>query len=365
MTNLFSPLQIKDVTFKNRIGMSPMCQYSSDDGVASDWHMVHLGSRAVGGIGLIMAECTAVSQTGRISQGCAGLWGEKHAAALEPIVAFQKSFGAVTGIQISHSGRKGSAATALNGGNHLDADDPHGWETVAPTSDAFDPDGTRLWKAPRALSVAEISEIQDQFVHSATLARDVGYDLLEVHCAHGYLLHSFLTPLVNTRSDEYGGDLKGRARFLLETVEKVRAVWPENRVLSVRLSVHDFVEAGLSLEDSGQVGIWLKERGIDILDCSGGGAVPEARGAIGNRTAEQPEMAGKVSDLSGLPVMAVGGITDPHHANEIVSSGTADIVLLGREMMRNPHWAFDAAKALDLPRRDVLAEQYGFFVGNS
>ncbi len=363
--SLFSPLKINGVTFKNRIGMSPMCQYSSTDGVASDWHMVHLGARAVGGIGFIMAECTAVSPSGRISQGCAGLWNDAQVAALKPIVAFQRQFGAVTGIQISHSGRKGSAATALDGGSHLDANDPDGWETVGPTSDAFDPDGTRLWKAPRALSVDEILEIQGQFFHSAKLALEVGYDLLEVHCAHGYLLHSFLTPLVNTRDDEYGGDLRGRARFLLETVEKVRAAWPSEKVLSVRMSVDDFAAGGLTLDDTAQVGLWLKDLGVDILDCSGGGAVPEARGAIGNRTAEQPDMAGVIRAATGLPVMAVGGITDAAQADGLVGSSKADIVLLGREMMRDPHWAFHAAKNLGVDARHVLAEQYGFFVGAS
>jgi len=365
MSELFSPLKIKDVTFKNRIGMSPMCQYSSNNGVASDWHLVHLGARAVGGVGFIMTECTAVSRTGRISQGCAGLWNEEQAAALKPIVKFQQQYDCVAGIQISHSGRKGSAATALEGGNHLDAEDPNGWETVGPTNDAFDPDGTRLWKAPKALSISEIHEIQDEFVHSAKLALEVGYDLLEVHCAHGYLLHSFLTPLVNTRDDAYGGDLRGRASFLLETVEKVRAVWPENKVLSVRLSVHDFVDDGLTLKDTAQVGLWLKERGVDILDCSGGGAVPEARGAIGNRTAEQPQMADQLRNATNLPVMAVGGITDAHQAEELIASSSADIVLLGREMMRDPHWAFNAAKTLNTETRHVLAEQYGFFVGAS
>lgn len=366
MTNsLFSPLKINDVTFKNRIGMSPMCQYSSTDGMASNWHMVHLGSRAVGGVGFIMAECTAVSATGRISKGCAGLWNDTQVAALKPIVAFQRQFGTVTGIQISHSGRKGNAATALEGGSHLDSNDPDGWETVGPTSDAFDPDGTRLWKAPRSLSISEIREIQGQFVHSARLALEVGYDLLEVHCAHGYLLHSFLTPLVNTRADEYGGDLRGRARFLLEIVERVRAVWPKEKVLSVRLSVHDFVDGGLTLDDTAKVGLWLKDLGVDILDCSGGGAVPEARGAIGNRTVEQPDMAGVIRKETGLPVMAVGGITDAAQADGLVRSSKADIVLLGREMMRNPHWAFNAAKQLDADRRHILAEQYGFFVGAS
>ncbi|WP_299149753.1 NADH:flavin oxidoreductase/NADH oxidase [uncultured Tateyamaria sp.] len=363
--SLFSPLRINGVTFKNRIGMSPMCQYSSTDGIAADWHMVHLGARAAGGVGLIMAECTAVSSKGRISQGCAGLWNDAQVEALKPIVAFQRQFGAVTGTQISHSGRKGSAATALEGGSHLDMDDPDGWQNVGPTSDAFDPDGARLWKAPEALTVAEILDIQDQFVHSAKLALEVGYDLLEVHCAHGYLLHSFLTPLVNTRDDEYGGDLRGRARFLLETVEKVRAVWPTQKVLSVRLSVHDFAQGGLALEDTAQVGLWLRDRGVDILDCSGGGAVPEARGAIGNRTAEQPDMAGIIRDATGLAVMAVGGITDAAQADALIRSSKADIVLLGREMMRDPHWTFRAATELGVDTRHVLAEQYGFFVGAS
>ncbi|KIC08839.1 hypothetical protein RA19_18440 [Leisingera sp. ANG-M1] len=362
MSALFSNLNIKNVKFKNRVGMSPMCQYSSVDGVASDWHMVHLGARAVGGAGLIMAECTAVSPTGRISNGCAGLWNEQQAERLAPIVAFQKSFGAVAGTQISHSGRKGSAATALEGGSHI-AESDGGWATVSPTGEAFDPDGTRLWKAPRALTTDEVSEIQGQFVASAKLADQVGYDLLEVHCAHGYLLHSFLTPLVNQRADAYGGDLRARARMLLETVEKVRAVWPEGKVLAVRLSVDDFAEGGLTTQDIAQVGQWLKERGVDILDCSAGGAVPAARGAIGNRTAEQPRLAGEVRQGSGLPVMAVGGITDPHHAEELVASETADIVLLGREMMRDPHWPFRAAKTLEAETRHVLAEQYGFFVG--
>ena len=365
MSKLFSPLKINDINFKNRIGMSPMCQYSSEDGVASNWHMVHLGSKAVGGVGFIMTECTAVSAHGRISQGCAGLWDQKHAEALQPIVDFQKSFGTISGIQISHSGRKGSAATALEGGSHLDANDPKGWETVGPTNIAFDADGTRLWKSPRALSIEEIEEIQKQFVGSAVLAREVGYDLLEVHCAHGYLLHSFLTPLVNTRKDDYGGDFNGRAKFLLETVAKVREVWPQNRALSVRLSVHDFVEGGLTVEDTIQVSLWLKELGVDFVDCSGGGAVPEARGAIGNRTAEQPDMAGEIRQATGLAVMAVGGITDPCQAEGLISSSKADIVLLGRQMMRDPHWAYSAAKTLEADARHVLAEQYGFFVGSS
>ena len=362
MTALFSELKINNVTFKNRIGMSPMCQYTSVDGMATDWHLVHLGARAVGGAGLVMAECTAVSPTGRISNGCAGLWNDAQENKAAQIVAFVKSYGAVAGIQISHSGRKGSAATALEGGNHI-SDNDGGWTTVGPTADRFDPTEQRLWRVPQALTVSQIHDIQAQFVASAMRSCNAGYDLLEVHCAHGYLLHSFLTPLVNTRSDEYGGSPEGRARFLLETVEKVRAVWPADRVLSVRLSVDDFAPNGLTVVDIAQIGGWLKDLGVDILDCSAGGAVPEARGAINGRTPEQPDMAGEVRESTSLPTMAVGAITDPHQADGIISSGKADIVLLGREMMRNPHWPFAAAQALGAKARHVLAEQYGAFVG--
>lgn len=362
MPDLFYPLIINNVTFRNRIGMSPMCQYASVEGVATDWHLVHLGARAVGGAGLVMAECTAVSPTGRISHGCAGLWNDAQAAKASQIVSFLKAHGAVAGIQISHSGRKGSAATALDGGNHI-SDEAGGWTPVGPTSERFDPTEQRLWRQPKALTVSEIQEIQGQFVNAAKRARDAGYQLLEVHCAHGYLLHSFLTPLVNTRTDEYGGSPQKRARFLLETVEKVREVWPEDRVLAVRLSVDDFAPGGLTVEDMAEIGGWLKERGVDILDCSAGGAVPEARGAINGRTPEQPDMAGEVRKLAILPTMAVGAITRADQANEIITARKADIVLLGREMMRNPHWAFTAARELGVDTRHVLAENYGFFVG--
>lgn len=361
MAKLFSPFQINDVSFRNRIGMSPMCQYSSIEGVASDWHMVHLGSRAVGGAGLVMTECTAVSDTGRISNGCAGLWNQTQVSALEPITAFVKAQGAVPGIQISHSGRKGSAQTALEGGNHLnDADG--GWTVCGPTAEPFDADGKRLWKTPARMTKEDIASVQDQFVHSAILACEAGYQLLEVHCAHGYLLHSFLSPLINTRDDEYGGNT-GRARMLLETVEKVRAVWPGKNVLSVRMSVHDFTDDGLSIEDTAAVAIELKQRGVDIIDCSAGGGTPAARGAIGNRTAEQPDMAGELRQIANIPTMAVGCIRDPQHAELIVTENKADIVLLGRQFLRDPFWPYRAAHILGHDTRHILSEQSAFFVG--
>jgi len=362
MTALFTPFQIKDVIFKNRIGMSPMCQYSSTNGVASDWHMVHLGARAVGGAGLIIGEATAVSESGRISAGCAGLWNEEQAQKLEPIVAFQKHHGVVTGVQIGHSGRKGSAQTALEGGNHL-SDENGGWNTVSPTDEVFDTTGDRLWRKPYALSVAEILHIQQQFVNSANLARDIGYNLLEVHSAHGYLLHSFLTPLINTRDDEYGGSHENRMRFLLETVEKVREVWPENRVLSVRLSIDDFVEGGLTPADILPIAAALKQRGVDIIDCSAGGAVPESRSPINRRIDDQPGMAAEIRKNSGIATMAVGGITDPKVANDIIEKGMADIILLGREFMRSPYWPYHAAKVLGHEDKTILAQNYGAFVG--
>lgn len=326
--------------------------------------MVHIGARAVGGAGLIMAEATAVSPEGRISSGCAGLWNDQQTAALAPIVAFQKKFGAVPGMQIAHSGRKGSAETALNGGSHID-NDSGGWDTLAPTNAPFDPDGTRLWKTPIAMTETDIIRVQDEFVASARRALDAGYELLEVHGAHGYLLHSFCSPLVNTRADEYGGDAKKRARMMLETVEKVRAVWPEHLVLAARLSAEDFVEGGLTIEDTAQLAGWLSERGVDIIDCSGGGATPDARGAIGDKTATQPDLARQMRKLSGVATMAVGAVRTARQAEQIIEDEYADIVLLGREMLRDPHWPYHAANELNVETAGVLGQPYDFFVGSA
>lgn len=362
MSHLFSPLTVKDVTFRNRIGVAPMCQYSSVDGVATPWHLVHLGSRAVGGAGLIIAEATAIMPNGRITPGCAGIWSDAHAEALMPIVHFLKQHGAVPGIQIAHAGRKGSAARPWEGGQHL-ANEDGGYDIIGPSDEPFDDDGVRLWKQPRMMTQDDIAAVQDAFVAAAKRAHEAGYQLLEIHGAHGYLLHSFFTPLVNKRSDRYGGSLENRARMMLETVEKVRAVWPENLPLAVRLSVHDWVAGGLTLADNIQMAKWLKERGVDFVDCSAGGANPGARSSIGSRIGEQVGLAGQLRASADVRTMAVGAITDPQQAEQIIASGQADIALLAREMLRDPYWPFHAAQALSVPTKPIMPIQNAFFVG--
>ena len=362
MSALFEPLKIKDITLRNRIGMGPMCQYSSVDGAATDWHMAHIGARAMGGTGLIIAEATAVSPDGRITPGCAGLWNDAQVEAIAPVNAFAKSCGAVIGVQIGHAGRKASAARPWDGGAHL-ADDAGGWPIVGPAAEAFDQDGTRLNKAPTALSVADINAVTADFVASAKRALDAGYQLLEIHGAHGYLLHSFFTSLVNTRSDGYGGDFDGRSRFMRQTVAAVREVWPENLPLAVRLSVTDWVDGGLTIEDNIQMATALKDLGVDIIDCSGGGAVPAARASIGTRTADQVGLAAQLRQETGLITAAVGCITDAQQAEQIIATGQADIALMAREHLRDPHVAMRMARELDVSAKPHLPQQLGFYVG--
>ncbi len=362
MSHLFTPLTIKDVTFRNRIGVSPMCQYSAHDGVMNDWHRVHLGARAAGGAGLVIAEATAVRADGRITPGCTGLWNDDQVEAAAPINRFIAEMGAVPGVQIGHAGRKASAAKPWDGGAHL-KDDEGGWPIVGPSDAPFDPDGTRLWKTPHQMSVAEIADMQGLFVAAAKRAYAAGYKLLEIHGAHGYLLHSFFTPLVNTRTDQYGGDLRNRARMMLETVEAVRAVWPENLPLSVRLSVADWIEGGLTIEDNIEMAKWLKERGVDLVDCSGGGATPAARASIGSRTSDQVGLAGKLRAEAGIATLAVGAITQAKQAEAIIADGQADMVLLARANMRDPYWAMHAAAELGADVKAQLPVQYGFYLG--
>lgn len=363
MAKLFEPITIKDITFKNRIGVSPMCQYSSNDGVANHWHLVHLGSRAVGGAGLIIAEATAISPQGRITPNCAGLWNDAQIDALRPITDFIKQHGAVAGIQIAHAGRKASAASPWDGGQHLRHEDG-GWDIISPSSQAFDDDGKRLWKAPNMMSVDDIKNIQQQFVDCAKRAIDAGYQLLEIHAAHGYLLHSFFTPLVNHRNDEYGGSLKNRARMLLEVVEKVKTVWPEKYPLAVRLSLCDWDDGndGLTIDDNIQLAQWLKQAGVDIIDGSSGGANKNARSSMSHRTHKQVGLAGQIKQSVDINVMAVGEINDPNHANNIIADGIADFTLLGRESLRNPYWAYHAAKILGHDGQ-IMPIQNHFFVG--
>ncbi len=362
MSQLFSPLTIKDVTFRNRIGVSPMCQYSSTDGIATDWHMVHLGSRAVGGAGLIMSEATAITAQGRITPGCAGIWNDDQVEALIPVTGFMREHGAVPGIQIAHAGRKGSAAKPWDGGQHLHTHEG-GYETIAAGDQPFDSDGIRLWKTPKMMTLQEIEQTQNQFAEAAKRSLAAGYKLLEIHAAHGYLLHSFFTPLANNRNDQYGGSFENRARMLLETTRKVRNVWPENLPLAVRLSAADWDDQGLSIQDNIEMARNLKALGVDIIDCSAGGASPASRSSLGNRNADQIGLAADIREGAGIKTMAVGTITDPKQAENIIASGQADIALLGREMLRDPYWPFHAAQTLGVDTKTVMPVQNSFFVG--
>jgi 2,4-dienoyl-CoA reductase-like NADH-dependent reductase (Old Yellow Enzyme family) len=271
--HLFEPMTIKSVTLRNRIGVSPMCEYSSVDGAATDWHLVHLGSRAVGGAGLVVAEASAVSPEGRITPGDAGIWADKHVEPVARINRFVKEHGAVPGIQIAHAGRKASAARPWEGGAHL-ADDAGGWPIIAPSALAF---GGELTKVPRAMSLADIARVQGEFVAAAERSLAAGCEWLELHAAHGYLVHEFLSPISNQRADRYGGSFENRIRFLLETTRAVRAVWPERLPLAVRISCTDWVEGGWDIEQSVELARRLKAEGVDLVDCSSGGTVPDAK----------------------------------------------------------------------------------------
>jgi len=340
MPHLFEPLTIKSVTLRNRIGVSPMCQYSSQEGLANDWHLVHLGSRAIGGAGLVIAEATAISPEGRITPGDAGIWSDKHLEPLSRINRFVKQHGAVAGIQIAHAGRKASATVPWAGGAHL-ADSDGGWTPVAPSAVAF---GGELTKVPHALTVAEIGQVQADFVAAVKRCLTAGYEWLELHGAHGYLTHEFLSPLSNQRTDTYGGSFENRIRFLLETTRAVRAVWPEKLPFTVRLSCTDWAEGGWNIEESVQLSLRLKAQGVDLIDCSSGGAVPHAKIAVG--PGYQVQFAEKIRREAGIATAAVGMITDAKQADAIIQSGQADLVLLAREELRDPYWPAHAAKIL-------------------
>ena len=352
MSHLFAPFTLKSITLRNRIGVSPMCQYSAADGLPNDWHLVHLGARAVGGAGLIIAEATGVAPEGRITPGCTGLWSDRQAEAFAPIAHFVKKHGAVPGIQLAHAGRKASAALPTGGGGHL-ADDAGGWPTVAPSAIAF---GGALDKLPYALTLADIQRVQRDFVAAAQRALAAGFEWLELHSAHGYLSHQFLSPLSNRRTDNYGGNFENRIRFLLETTRAVRSVWPDRLPLTVRLSCSDWVEGGWDIEQSVELSRLLKSAGVDLIDCSSGGSVPDAKIPVG--PGFQVPFAERIRREAGLATAAVGMITEPVQADKIVREGQADVVLLARELLRDPHWPLRAAKALGQPLSNLAPFQY-------
>lgn len=339
-SSLFDPLEIRSITLRNRIGVSPMCQYSSQDGKATDWHLVHLGARALGGAGLVMAEATAVEPEGRISPWDAGLWSDDHIPPLARITTFIKEHGAVPGIQLAHAGRKASADTPWKGGKHLE-EEQGGWSTIAPTGEAF---GGPLWKIPQAMTLEDIQRVKEGFVSAAKRSLEAGYDWLELHSAHGYLFHEFLSPLINRREDAYGGGFENRIRFLVETTHAVRGVWPDHLPLSVRISCTDWVPDGWDTDQSVELARILKQEGVDLIDCSSGGAVRDVKIPLG--PGYQVPFAERIRREAGIATAAVGLITEPMQAEDIVRTGQADLILLARELLRDPYWPLRAAKAL-------------------
>jgi len=341
MPKLFDPLKIKDITLRNRIGVSPMCQYSSHDGMANDWHLVHLGARAVGGAGLVMAEATAVEPRGRISPNDAGLWSDGQIEPLARITKFVKEYGAIPGIQLAHAGRKGSAARPWEGDNSL-SDEEGGWEIIAPSPLAF---GQKLWRVPKEMDLKDIKDMQSAFAAATKRALEAGYQWLELHAAHGYLCHSFYSPLSNHRTDKYGGSFENRIRFVLESVSRMREVWPENFPFSVRLSCSDWVEGGWTIEESIELSKKLKECGADLIDCSSGFGSPDHK-KYPYSPGWQVPFSESIRREAGIATAAVGLITDPVQADEIIRKEQADVVLLAREMLQDPYWPYRASIAL-------------------
>ena len=340
MTQLFETLNIREVTLRNRIVLSPMCQYSSPGGYANDWHLVHLVSRAVGGVGLVMTEAAAVEPKGRISPEDLGIWSDAHASALAKIVALISNFGAVAGIQLAHAGRKASTAKPSEGGRVLDEANG-GWHpVVAPSALAFN-DNSPI---PEALNVGGIQQTTDAFVQAAKRSVEAGFKVIEIHAAHGYLLHEFLSPLSNHRQDDYGGSFENRTRFLREVVQGVRDVWPEEYPLWVRISATDWMDNGWDIEQSIALSDKLKSLGVDLIDCSSGGILPGAKVPVG--PGYQTLFASRIRHEANILTGAVGLITAPEQAEHIIRTGQADVVLLGRALLREPYWPHRAAKQL-------------------
>lgn len=356
MPQLLDPLTLRGVTIRNRIGVSPMCQYSSQGGLAGDWHLVHLGSRAVGGAGLIIAEATAVEPQGRISPGDAGLWSDAHIEPLARSTRFMKAHGATPAIQLAHAGRKASAARPWEGDHHL-GDDAGGWTPIAPSPLAF---GEKLTRVPREMTGNDIARVQRAFRDATGRAAQAGYELVELHAAHGYLAHSFQSPLTNKRTDQYGGTFENRIRFTLETARGMRALWPDSLPLAVRLSCSDWVEGGWTLEESVELARRLRAEGVDLIDCSSGAIVPNVKYPAGSGW--QTPLSEAIRKGAQIATAAVGIITEPTHADEIVRNGRADLVLLAREMLRNPYWPIHAARVLRQTDRLKLPVQYSNWV---
>ncbi|MBC8405147.1 MAG: NADH:flavin oxidoreductase/NADH oxidase [Planctomycetes bacterium] len=355
MSKLFTPLELRGVTLRNRIAMSPMCQYSSEDGYATDWHLAHYGARAVGGAGLLIAEATGVEPEGRITPNCLGIWKDEHITGLRRMTDFVRAHGAAPGIQLAHAGVKASRRRPLDPkSNSFVPLDEGGWQPVGPTSKRYGRDGLD----PHALTVDQIGSITDSFAAAAKRSIAAGFSVVELHFAHGYLGHSFLSPLMNQRSDEYGGSFDNRVRFLLETVRAVRLVLPEEAPLLVRLSGTDWVEGGWTLDDSVAVCKLLKAEGVDLIDCSSGGATRNARIPVG--PGYQVQLAERIRRDADIATGAVGLITKPAQAEAILAEDRADLILMGRQLLREPYWPQRAWVDLNSESPPPIAREYAW-----
>lgn len=350
MSILFSPFRLREVEFRNRIVISSMCQYSSADGFANNWHLVHLGARAAGGAALVMQEATAISPEGRISYGDMGIWKDEHIAKLKEITEFIHSQGALSGIQLAHAGRKGSTEINWIGRKQFLPHEINGWQTVSSGNIPYHIHD----HPPQPLSIEGITKGKDNFVSAARRALAVGYDVLEIHAAHGYLLNQFTSPLCNNRKDEYGGSFENRIRLLVEVCNSIRKVWPQNKLLFVRISAVDWMEGGWDIDDSIRLAKLLKEAGVDLMDCSSGGVVHAAK--IGVKPGYQVPFAAKVRRGANIPVAAVGLITTSHQAEKILENEDADLIFIARESIRDPNFPLRAA--FELGDEIIWPKQY-------
>lgn len=360
MSALFTPFSLKSVTLRNRIAVPPMCQYMAEDGQVTDWHLAHYTSLARGGAGLVIIEATAVSPEGRISPNCLGLWSDAHTEGLRQIATAIKAAGAVPGLQIGHAGRKASAHRPWDGDAHIPAEDPRGWDTLSPSAVAF---GANLPRVPKEMTLADIGRVQDDFVAAAKRALEAGFEWLELHFAHGYLAQSFFSRHANQRQDQYGGDAAGRGRFMVETVERVRAVWPDSLPLTARFGVLEYDDHDEeTLSEAIALTATMRDKGLDFLNVSLGFSTPNA--SIPWGPAFLAPIAERVRRQAALPVATAWGVDTPHLAEEAVAKGQVDVVMVGRQHLVNPHWPYAAAQALGLDQPSwVLPAPYAHWVG--
>ncbi|WP_166333070.1 NADH:flavin oxidoreductase/NADH oxidase [Sphingobacterium chungjuense] len=342
MSKLFSPLTVKSVTLKNRIITSPMCMYMAQDGIASDWHLIHYGSRAMGGAGMVMLEATAVRADGRIGVGDLGIWKDEHIEMLTKLASSIKLAGSVPALQLAHAGRKGSMWVSGGESHPLFPSDENGWEIIAPSPIAFSSD----MQTPREMTIQDIENVQQAFVDAARRAVIAGFELIEIHSAHGYLINEFLSPIPNKRTDHYGGSRENRARFLFEIIDKVKRVWPSTLPIAVRISAIDWVQEGWNMEDTLWLSKKLSEKGIDIIDVSSGGTVSDAKIKVGSGYQLPFASTIKRELKDQLLVGTVGMITSAHQAETILVNADADLIFIGRELLRNPYFPLEAAKQL-------------------